>query len=318
MPSLGLFVLILGLVMASAIAQETTTVHYQIFTTLSPEEVGNTSISNHTAIVEMNTSMAPSTSSRNSMASEAATAQDASVAPVTHTLSPEDGRRDLTSTQTMRPAEPNPTSSTVSTTQRSTTKQKITTPTKSPSGDTTGIIIIVVMIICFIVLGGACYFTRKRSRRYSVDLNSRPDDAQIPLSTVEPDETAPQNGLQTFASAEIETKEAQEPDAKPEAQEEQKADADKSVAVDASADPAAAAPSPDSSADKAKEDTAEPTPAAPVELNVEEKTDDESVVSNKTSVESLKEPNENNSNNSAARDWYPSNFFFDVPLDSAV
>lgn len=91
------------------------------------------------------------------------------------------------------------------------------------------------------------------------------------------------------------------------------AEADKS-AVDPSAESAALPPPPppDSSDDKPKEDVAEeslpPPPApAPVEPTVEEKTDDEGAVSNKTSVESLKDTNENNSNNSdfsQQRGWY--------------
>lgn len=80
------------------------------------------------------------------------------------------------------------------------------------------------------------------------------------------------------------------------------AEADK-AAIDPSAESTALPPPPDSSDDKPKEDVAEeslpPPPApAPVEPTVEEKTDDEGAVSNKTSVESLKETNENNSNNS--------------------
>lgn len=66
-------------------------------------------------------------------------------------------------------------------------------------------------------------------------------------------------------------------------------------AVDPSAE--SAAPAPVSSEDKPKEVAAEQSPPAAKELSVEEKTDDEDLVSNKTSVESLKETNENNSNN---------------------
>lgn len=61
--------------------------------------------------------------------------------------------------------------------------------------------------------------------------------------------------------------------------------------------PPAPAPAPDSSGDKPKEAVVEQSPPAPVEQSVEVKTDDEGLVSNKTSVESLKETNENNSNN---------------------
>lgn len=66
-------------------------------------------------------------------------------------------------------------------------------------------------------------------------------------------------------------------------------------AADASS--AAAAAAPDSSEDKPKEDDVESSSPATVMPSSEEKTDDEGAVSTKTSVESLKEPNENNSNN---------------------
>lgn len=61
--------------------------------------------------------------------------------------------------------------------------------------------------------------------------------------------------------------------------------------------PASAAAASDSSEDKPKEDAVEDSSPAPVKASAEEKTDDEGAVSNKTSVESLKENNENNSNN---------------------
>lgn len=86
------------------------------------------------------------------------------------------------------------------------------------------------------------------------------------------------------------------------------AEADKSAAEpSAEAAAPAPAPSPDSSEDKPKDDAVEQSPPAPVEPSGGEKTDDEGVASNKTSVESLKEANENNSNNadfSWIRGWY--------------
>ncbi|XP_067441047.1 serine-rich adhesin for platelets [Thunnus thynnus] len=198
-----------------------------------------------------------------------------------------------------------------------TTKGETTEHGKNTATDRTGIIILVVIIIVALGFGVACYFARKRGRRYSVDFNSRPDEANIPLSTIPsemPPDNAPQNGLQTFQSIETNAKESQEPEAKPLVQEEQKAEADKSV-VDPSAESA------DSSGDKPKEDVAEQSPPAPVGPNPEEKTDDEGIVSNKTSVESLKETNENNSNNADVtqkKDWKFTNVFWEVSLDNPV
>lgn len=199
-------------------------------------------------------------------------------------------------------------------------KDMVTPKPAASESDSTGIIIIVVIIIIALVFAVACFFARKRGRRYSVDLTSRPDEANIPLSTVEPElhiDAVPQNGLQTFESVETTEKESQEPETIPEVQEEQKGDADKAVA-EPKIESAAPAPS---SVDKSKEDAIDPSPPAPVELSLDEKTDDEGAVSNKTSVESLKETNENNSNNAdltQMTDLMLINNFQDVPLDCLV
>ncbi|KAK1886849.1 Pheromone-processing carboxypeptidase KEX1 [Dissostichus eleginoides] len=228
---------------------------------------------------------------------------------------------------------------TTMTTQAMATKPK--TPKPKPNveaSENTGIIILFVIILFAVVFGVACYCARKRQRSQSVDFTSRPDDANIPFSTFDVD-TAPHKGLQTFEST---TKELQEPEAKPEVQEEQTdghlplpfipfilfiyafpppnlgldndgaallshslqqlhgcgslgtAETDKSV--DDPGETAALVPPPGSAEGKPKEEAVEQSPPPPVELSVEEKTDDEGVVSNKTSVESLKETNENNSN----------------------
>lgn len=55
---------------------------------------------------------------------------------------------------------------------------------------------------------------------------------------------------------------------------------------------------PDTAKDEPKGDVVERKPLA---MSVEEKTDDEGINSNKTSVESLREANENNSNNGGPR-----------------
>ncbi|RVE76135.1 hypothetical protein OJAV_G00005380 [Oryzias javanicus] len=156
-----------------------------------------------------------------------------------------------------------------------------------------GIIILIILILLTFVLGAGCFFARGRGRRYSVDITSRPDEVNVPLSAVEaesPADSDPEKELQTFQSTENAPKEAE---VKPEAQEEQK-EADK-PAVDPSAE--SAAPAASSSDDKPKEDVVEKSSPEPVEATAEEKTDDEGVASNKTSVESLKETNENSSNN---------------------
>ncbi|XP_071377668.1 uncharacterized protein [Centroberyx affinis] len=327
MRSIGPTVFILGLIMAPAIAQSTKSSDITTklgmtatmsmmnptmtsMTTTKPRM--NTTSSMNTTIMTMNATITLNTNSNSSTTPSAGQGTTAGVTALTM----------VPPTKSESPRPPSTTPSRNRNTKATTVASENAT---SEMSDSTGIIIIIVIVLAALVLGVACYISRKRARRYSVDFHSRPDDAQIPLSTVEPDahvDSVSQNGMQTFTSAEPDTKEPQESAAKPEGQEEQKAEADKTV-VDPSTDPAALAPSPDGSADKAKEDTVEPTPAAPVEQSLEEKTDDEGAVSNKTSVESLKEPNKNNSNNAAKtgaapRDWQPSHVFSEVPLDSPV
>lgn len=329
MPSLGLSFFILGFAVASVTANTTvraiTTasdklgadVTYAItVTTLSNNN--NTTTDNspiiNTTQMDVTTSSGTNVTKGSSTISPLTTKQKSDESPgnTSHTT--------MSSVTTPKPKEP-----TKKTATKPKPKEKTTTAkpkTAAAASDSTGIIILVVIILVALAFGVACYFARKRGRRYSVDFTSRPDEANIPLSTIEPElpiDSAPQNGLTTFESAETTTQEPQEPEAKPEAQEEQKAEADK-PAVEPSAESAPPAPSPDSSEDKPKEDVVEqPPPAAPVEQNVEEKTDDEGTVSNKTSVESLKETNENNSNNVCQlRDLERSSIFWDVPLSCPV
>ncbi|KAJ4944626.1 hypothetical protein JOQ06_013169 [Pogonophryne albipinna] len=255
---------------------------------------------------------------------------------------------------------------TAMTTQAMVKPSEIKTPKPKPKvaeSENTGIIILIVIILFAVVFGVACYCARKRQRRRSVDFTSRPDDANIPFSTFDVD-AEPHNGLQTFESTESTTKELQEPEAKPEVQEEQTdghlplpfilfiyafpppnlgldndgaallshslqqlhgcgslGTAEADTSVDDPGETAALVPPPDSAEDKPKEEAVEQSPPPPLELSVEEKTDDEGVVSNKTSVESLKETNENNSNSadfSQKKDLKRNNIVWDVPLESPV
>ncbi|XP_029950218.1 probable endo-1,3(4)-beta-glucanase AFLA_105200 [Salarias fasciatus] len=201
---------------------------------------------------------------------------------------------------------------------------KRTTVKPNPAeSDSTGIIILVIIILVAAVFAGACYLARRRGRRYSVDFTSRPDETNIPLSAVEPEapaDTLPYNGVQTFETEETPANEQQESEEKPEAPEEPKAESDKSV-VDPSAE--SAAPLPDGTPEEPKADAAEQqeSPPAPVETSMEDKTDDEGAVSSKTSVESLKETNENNSNSaesSRRRDLKMRDIVWEVPLKCPV
>lgn len=313
MPPIGLFFFFLGLVVAPDITIETTTGNWlstasnefsNYSTTVTPLDA-TTNVTRTTNYTGMNTTKG------NSTILPSTTVQ-------TGGGSSKSGKEATPPTTTTKPKDLPKTTTSVTTTNNKLKDKKITVkPTKPTAGDSTGIIILVVIILVALGFGVACFFLRNRRRRNSVDFTSRPDETNIPLNSVEPIDAVPQNGLQTFESTET-AKEPEEPEAKLEGQEEQKAEAGKSV-VDPSAE--TPVPTPDSSEDKPKEDVVEQSPPAPVEPSVEEKTDDEGAVSNKTSVESLKETNENNSNNAAfsqTRDTKRSFNFWDVPLDCPV
>ncbi|KAI9525558.1 hypothetical protein NQZ68_006107 [Dissostichus eleginoides] len=314
MPSLRLFFYIMGLVVASVTAvEETSTIPglspdsavttYNYSPSVKP--LNTTSTTNITAgkTTENNTTTPTYNTVTTNDTTIAPTTSDSTEAPGTMTPSTMTGVDEIKTPTTM-------------TTQAMATKPK--TPKPKPNveaSENTGIIILFVIILFAVVFGVACYCARKRQRSQSVDFTSRPDDANIPFSTFDVD-TAPHKGLQTFEST---TKELQEPEAKPEVQEEQTAETDKSV--DDPGETAALVPPPGSAEGKPKEEAVEQSPPPPVELSVEEKTDDEGVVSNKTSVESLKETNENNSNSadfSQKKDLKRNNIVWDVPLECPV
>ncbi|XP_062289722.1 uncharacterized protein si:dkey-27h10.2 [Scomber scombrus] len=319
MPSIGPSFFTLGVVMVTVISAQPTT----MITTTTEINDQNSSMTDNITLSGFTTeptSHTPNSTSNITSMFNGTTMSINNTSTFTPGTTKKGNESSTTATMTT-PMALSPSQSAMSTT----TKGKTTT-TATPlqsSGDKTGIIVLVVIIIIAVVFLIACLFAKKRGRRYSVDFNSRPDDTNIPLSTMQPEMTADsasQNGLKTFESTEASAKEAQEPETKPLVQEEQKAEADRS-AGDLSAESAAPAPSAGSSEGKSKEEVVEQSPPAPVEPKVEEKTDDEGDISNKTSVESLKETNENNSNNADVtqrKDWKLANIFWDVSLDSPV
>ncbi|KAI4832333.1 hypothetical protein KUCAC02_015305 [Chaenocephalus aceratus] len=315
MPSLRLFFYIMGLVVASATA-ETSTIPG--LSTNSADTTNNYSTSvnplNTTSTTNMTLANTTENNTTTTTTYNTVTTNDTTIAPTTSNSTEVHGTMTMTSTMKGGDETKTPTAMTTQPTVKKTPKPK----PKVAESDNIGIIILIVIILFAVVFGVACYCARKRQRRCSVDFTSRPDDANIPFSTFDVD-AEPHNGLQTFESTESTTKELQEPEAKPEVQEEQTAEADKSV--DEPGETAALVPPPDSAEDKPKEEAVEQSPPPPVELSVEEKTDDEGVVSNETSVESLKETNENNSNSadfSQKKDLKRNNIAWDVPLECPV
>lgn len=191
-----------------------------------------------------------------------------SVAEQNPTPIPDD---EMTRKPSLSSAAPKPNTPVKTTESKTRLRDKMTTAEPSRGGgDSVGIIILVVIIIIAILAGIVCYVARSRARRYSVDFTSRPDEAHIPLSTVEAD-AVPHNGLQ------FEGTEPHEPEEQSE--EHMVLNAEPENVVDVGA------PSADSSEDQPQQEVPEPGPPAPVETSAGEKTDDDGAAANKTSVE---------------------------------
>ncbi|XP_070971220.1 rho GTPase-activating protein gacJ-like [Oncorhynchus clarkii lewisi] len=203
-------------------------------------------------------------------------------------------------------------STTASTSVASTTENRGLTGTAQPKPSARksphiGLIIFIVIIITACVLGATCFFTKKTSRRYSVDLRGRHED--LPLSTADPDavfdNSSTQKGMDTFTAVDLNST-----DVLVKGSEGERADSEK---ISDSPPPASPVDKPD---DGAPGDVA---PEAPVG-----ETDDENTVSNKTSVESV-EANESNNNNTSItariasttpRGRAITSSFSEVPLDN--
>ncbi|XP_077427175.1 uncharacterized protein LOC144055238 isoform X2 [Vanacampus margaritifer] len=189
-----------------------------------------------------------------------------------------------------------------------TEKQDKSTTTAKPNTnkgyDTTGIIILILIIVVAVGFGIACYISKRRAKRYAVDFSSRADEANVPLSPVEPmlaNDTAPQNGLQTFESGDKRSKEAEKEEEAPKNEEEDEPKAEAATETESPAPPA------DDSRNNAKDGEA----VKPDEPDQQS--------SHGTAEESPK--NENNSNNSDVtqkKDFKMSTTFWEISLDSQV
>ncbi|XP_023189104.1 uncharacterized protein LOC111608542 [Xiphophorus maculatus] len=347
MPSIYLFYL--GLVLTSVVANDVMNTTQDssslqtIITTEATDPVVTSSATSTTAIITTKTSNTLETSR----------SMNASDSNTNTTSTPGDRNKTQTSdggvARTTIPMEkPSSAPTAINKNLSSTTKHNPATTKmankSTMSSESTGIIIVVVIALVIVVFGVVCFVSRRRGRRYSVDFAASPDE-NVPLGAIHPEvraESAPQNGLKTFDSTETAGTEPKGPEVAPETQEEKKEEAAISAAApsaEAAAPPEAAAasaseaapaatpeapaaaPSPDSSEEKPKADDAKQSSSAPVDPLAEEKTDDEGAVSNKTSVESLKETNENNSNNSGSsqrRAWQRSNTIWEVGVDCPV
>ncbi|XP_064880987.1 uncharacterized protein LOC115118634 isoform X2 [Oncorhynchus nerka] len=198
-------------------------------------------------------------------------------------------------------------STTASTSATSTTENRSLAGTAQPKPSARksphiGLIIFLVLIIAACVLGAACFFTKKASRRYSVDLRDRHED--LPLSTADPDavfdNSSTQKGMDTFTAVDLNITEVLVKGSEGERDSEKISDYPP---------PASPVDEPD---DGAPGDVAPEAPAG--------ETDDENTVSNKTSMEA----NKNNNNTSITariasttpRGRAMTSSFSEVPLDN--
>ncbi|XP_061778959.1 uncharacterized protein [Nerophis lumbriciformis] len=213
---------------------------------------------------------------------------------------------------------PDTTRTTVTTTKMKDQKDKRTTakPFMKKTYDSTGIIVLVLIIIIAIGFSLACCFVRRRQRRYSVDFHSRPDEANVPLSTVEPEapvDSASHNGLQTFQSDRKGAKDVGE--------EQEEPDGHKTEAVDSQqqqADSASTTPPADDSENKPADDS-ENKPKDDVDAEKGLRTPEEPAedhVTDRSLDGTPKATNENNSNNTPNSQL--SSFFWEVSLDSQL
>ncbi|XP_056595734.1 uncharacterized protein si:dkey-27h10.2 isoform X4 [Triplophysa dalaica] len=146
--------------------------------------------------------------------------------------------------------------------------------TRSNHGSTY-VIILVIIIVC--IIGGTAFCClQKKSRRYSVDLHPKKEEAQIPLSTVDGEvfDSTPVKDMQTFSPVE-----SNMPIKDPK--------------------PVVAAEKPDGEKEEQSNTQAIVIPEdKAVELTIVDLTEGEMTISTKTSIETLDEPpNENNNNN---------------------
>ncbi|XP_036430835.1 flocculation protein FLO11 isoform X2 [Colossoma macropomum] len=180
-----------------------------------------------------------------------------------------------------------------------------TTHSPATGNKITYIIIFIIIILCLI--GAIVYCCVQNKSRFSLE-HSKNEDAQIPLSAVEPEvfEASPPKDMQTFSAAESSVPANSAPPADgAEKQEGEKATTE---------------------ANQQEKENSTGTQATlplsekPSELTVVDLSDGDPAISTKTSVESLDMPlNENNSNNRAQAKMYGfSGDFTEICLDDEI
>ncbi|XP_051749816.1 uncharacterized protein si:dkey-27h10.2 isoform X3 [Ctenopharyngodon idella] len=182
----------------------------------------------------------------------------------------------------------------------------IHTQTKGKSNGITYIIILIIVVVCISGVVVYCCL-QKKSRRYSVDLHPKQEDAHIPLSTVDAEvfDTTSEKDIQTFTPAESTeplkdpgpAKETEKPEGGKESVDVKQENQQNLSSTQATVIP--------------KDKTAE--------LTVVDMTDGEPTISTKTSMESLDDAlNDNNSNNTRTEVNGKLHKFTEISLDGRL
>ncbi|XP_050971579.1 uncharacterized protein si:dkey-27h10.2 isoform X2 [Labeo rohita] len=190
----------------------------------------------------------------------------------------------------------------------STASKATTTNGKATSTESGATYIIILVIVMLCLAGVAVYFCcQKKSRKYSVDLHPKQEDAQIPLSTVDVEvfDTTSVKDMQTSTQVEstgtfkdpAPVQDAEKPEGEKESADVQQENQQNVSSTQATVNP------------KDKMDG----------LTVVDLTDGEPTISTKTSMESLDDTlNENNSNNTEAEGNGNGHEFTEISTDALL
>ncbi|KAL6487766.1 hypothetical protein MHYP_G00043920 [Metynnis hypsauchen] len=280
------------------------------------EDKGNNTENNKTTIVAANPISSSSTPTKavQSPQNETSTNNTASPTSVTRTTPSKTTAHTVTSGPNTAISSSPPVSQTVkkpqtektSPSEPATIQQTTSTPENSSSSRITYIIIFIIVIVCLIAAIVYCCVQNK-TRRFSLE-HSKNEDAQIPLSAVEPEvfEASPPKDMQTFNAAES----SMPANSAPPADGAEKQEGEK----------AATEPNQQEKESSAGTQTTLPLSEKPSELTVVDLSDGDPAISTKTSVESLDVPlNENNSNNRAQANMHEfSGDFTEICLDDGL
>ncbi|XP_051749837.1 uncharacterized protein si:dkey-27h10.2 isoform X5 [Ctenopharyngodon idella] len=305
--------LLIGALLVLAVKNELTTMTYSEETTTAVVSMSNdhTTILNQTSADfpdNLPTSFPPnSTDTLISTTDENMSDSPTSDYPQTNNDTTDDSQENVPKSSTNHPQTNNVTTDDPGkNVPKSSATPHIHTQTKGKSNGITYIIILIIVVVCISGVVVYCCL-QKKSRRYSVDLHPKQEDAHIPLSTVDAEvfDTTSEKDIQTFTPAESTeplkdpgpAKETEKPEGGKESVDVKQENQQNLSSTQATVIP--------------KDKTAE--------LTVVDMTDGEPTISTKTSMESLDDAlNDNNSNNTRTEVNGKLHKFTEISLDGRL